>query len=399
MYFTPILPYDLKGTIDLELLSLSEEVCIRSAALSGSHNIFILDAIKDLLRKTNSYYSNKIESEGTHPLDIEKAMRKDFSANEYDKRLQLLSLAHIDVQKYIEYSLSNHTDRNIFTKQFILNLHKEFYTKEGMESFLQIKYEDKELQMQAGKLREDDVYVGKHIAPKHSELDSIFHLFESQYKGVYSPSTQALKLLYALSSHHRLVWIHPFLDGNGRVSRLFLDAALLSISLDGYGLWNISRGLARQSEEYKKHLSLADMPMQGATDGKGPLSLRGLHYYLKYMLATALDQIAFMHKNLQLNSLGHKIDKFVLLSEQGMLNASPLPKYSSSLFKELLIRGEIPRGEVQHIINKSDRTATTLIKTLSQMDYLESDTPKSAIRLKFNAEFASYLMPDLIPNK
>ena len=178
MYFTPILPYDLKGTIDEELLSLSEEVCIRSAALSGSHNIFILNAIKDLLRKTNSYYSNKIESEGIHPLDIEKAMRKDFSSNESDKRLQLLSLAHIDVQKYIEYSLSNHTDRNIFTKQFILNLHKEFYTKEGMESFLQIKYEDKKLQMHAGKLREDDVYVGKHIAPKHSELDSIFHLFE-----------------------------------------------------------------------------------------------------------------------------------------------------------------------------------------------------------------------------
>ena len=222
---------------------------------------------------------------------------------------------------------------------------------------------------------------------------------KSQYKGVYSPSTQALKLLYALSSHHRLVWIHPFLDGNGRVSRLFLDAALLNISLDGYGLWNISRGLARQSEEYKKYLSLADMPMQGATDGKGPLSLRGLSYYLKYMLVTALDQIAFMHKNLQLNSLGDKIDKFVLLSQQGMLNTSHLPKYSSSLFKELLIRGEIPRGEVQHIINKSDRTATTLIKTLSQMDYLESDTPKSAIRLKFNAEFASYLMPDLIPNK
>jgi Fic family protein len=399
MYFTPVLPCDIKGHVDEELLSLAESVCIKSASLAGSHNRLIINAIKNFLRKTNSYYSNKIESEGTHPIDIEKAMRKDFSSDEYEKRLQLLSLAHIEVQKYIESSVSNKDELNIFTKQFILQLHNEFYTKEGMESFLTIKYEDKELQMKPGTFREDDVHVGKHIAPKHSDLNTIFNLFENSYKSIYSPSTQALKLLYALSSHHRLVWIHPFLDGNGRISRLFLDAALLNLKLDGYGLWNISRGLARDSKEYKNQLSLADMPMQSATDGKGPLSLRGLSYYLKYMLQVALDQIEFMNKNLQLSSLGNRIDKFILLSEQGMLDSRPLPKDSSLLFKELLIRGKISRGEVQSIIKKSDRTATTLIKTLSDMDYLESDTPKGAIRLKLNAEFASYLMPDLIPVK
>ncbi|MBU0632945.1 Fic family protein [bacterium] len=397
MYFTPILPIDIKGNMDAELLSLAEKVCIKSASLKGSHNPFIINAIKELLRKTNSYYSNKIESEGTHPLDIEKAMRKDFSSNEREKKLQLLSLAHIDVQRYIEANASSH--ENIFTKEFILQLHCEFYIKEGMEAFLDISYEDKKLKMYPGRFRVDDVYVGKHIAPKYTELDTIFNLFENSYEAVYTPSTQALKLLYALSSHHRLVWIHPFLDGNGRISRLFLDAAFLNMGLEGYGLWNISRGLAREGDEYKKHLSLADMPMQGATDGKGPLSLRGLTYYLRYMLDIALDQIEFMNKNLQLNSLGHKIDKFVLLSQQGMLQSKPLPKYSSLLFKELLISGEVPRGSVKDIINKSDRTATTLIKTLVQMDYLESDTPKSALRLKLNAEFASYLMPDLIPSK
>lgn len=399
MYFTPILPMDIKGGMDEELLSLAEKVCIKSASLSGSHNIFIINAIKDLLKKTNSYYSNKIESEGTHPLDIEKAMRKNFSSNEHEKKLQLLSLAHIDVQKYIEANALSREYTNIFTKEFILQLHYEFYTKEGMESFLDITYEDKKLKMVPGTFRVDDVYVGKHITPKHTELESIFHLFENSYKAIYAPSTQAIKLLYALSVHHRLVWIHPFLDGNGRISRLFLDAAFLNIKLDGYGLWNISRGLARNSAEYKKYLSLADMPMQGATDGKGPLSLRGLTYYLKYMLDIALDQIEFMNKNLRLSSLGHKIDKYVLLSQQGLLSSKPLPKYSSLLFKELLISGEIPRGSVKDIINKSDRTATTLIKTLVQMNYLESDTPKSALRLKLNAEFASYLMPDLIPSK
>lgn len=399
MYFTPILPIDIKGNIDQELLSLAEEVCIKSATLIGSHNNHIIYSLKDLLRKTNSYYSNKIESEGTHPIDIEKAMRKDFSPNEHEKKLQLLSLAHIDVQKYIEDSSTNPKHSNIYTKEFILNLHKEFYSKEGMDKFLDISYENRHVNMIPGSFREDDVYVGKHIAPKFDELDTLMTHFQNEYAKVHNQSTKALKLLYALSAHHRLVWIHPFLDGNGRISRLFLDASLQDIRLDGYGLWNISRGLARNSDEYKKYLAFADMKLQSATDGRGPLSLRGLNYYLKYMLETALDQIAFMSKNLQLNLLGNRIDKFVLLCEQGMLDLKPLPKYSSLLFKELLIYGEIPRGKVQDIINKSDRTATTLIKTLIDMEYLESDTPKSAIKLKLNAAFASYLLPDLMPSR
>jgi Fic family protein len=83
-----------------------------------------------------------------------------------------------------------------------------------------------------------------------------------------------------------------------------------------------------------------------------------------------------------------------------MLNTTPLlPKYSSVLFKELLIQGELQRGKVKEIIGEKDRTATTLIKTLLEMDYLASDSSKGAIRLKLNASFASYLMPELIPSK
>ncbi|MCP4628982.1 MAG: hypothetical protein GY850_36560, partial [bacterium] len=45
-------------------------------------------------------------------------------------------------------------------------------------------------------------------------------------------------------------WIHPFLDGNGRVVRLFTDYYLTNTGMDGYGLWSISRGFARFRENY-----------------------------------------------------------------------------------------------------------------------------------------------------
>ncbi len=51
--FTPIIPTDLQGIIDPELLVLCGEICIKSDALSGSHNPQVLDGIKELLHKLN----------------------------------------------------------------------------------------------------------------------------------------------------------------------------------------------------------------------------------------------------------------------------------------------------------------------------------------------------------
>jgi Fic family protein len=399
MFFTPILPVDIKGNLDQELLSLCENVCLQSSSLQGNHNEHIVNSIKELLRITNSYYSNMIESEDTHPIDIERAMKKEFSNDDKKKKLQQLSLAYIKTQKFIEKYLQTKDKKNIFTKDFVSLIHEKFYTQEGIDSFLNIDYDGLIFQMKPGEFRSKNVYVGEHIAPEYDKIESMFNSFSHHYKEIYGVSTKTMKLLYALSAHHRLVWIHPFLDGNGRVSRLFLDATFFDMNLDGYGLWNQSRGLARDSGEYKKYLAFADMAPQGVTDGRGALSLRGFKYYLRYMLEISLDQIKFMNSNLKLSQLGSRIDKFVALSEQKMIETEPLPKYSATLFKELLIKGEMQRGAVKGIIGKKDRTATTLIKTLLEKDFLESNSPKGAIRLKFNTKFASYVLPGLIPNR
>jgi len=384
--------------MNAELLSMAETLCIKSAALAGSHAPQVLYGIKELLRKVNSYYSNQIESEGTHPIDIDKATRQEFSNDSKEKQLQQLSLVHIEVQKYVEsYFTENQTP---FHRDFILNVHRELYAHPDMAHFLHI--EDKEnhtiIEMIPGKLRESNVRVGRHIAPNYNEIPSFFNKYELLYK-VPNHATQAKQVIYALASHHRLMWIHPFLDGNGRTARLVLDGILNSMPLEGYGLWNVSRGLSRRSEDYKRYLALADMARQGDLDGRGALSTKAFISYIKFMLEVALDQVDFMNKNLKMHSLHERIESYVRLSKESLFDTKPLPKYSELLFKELLMVGEMPRGKVMDIIHTKDRTATTLIKELIQMDFLESDTPKSAIRLKFNAHFASYIFPELIPQK
>ena len=397
--FTPLLPNDSHGNLDAELLSMSEQLCIKSAALAGSYAPQVLYGVKELLRKVNSYYSNQIESEGTHPIDIDKATRQEFSQDSKEKQLQLLSLVHIGVQRYVE-NYFEEKEGTSFDKAFILAVHHELYAHPDMAPFLQIEDRRNQatIEMIPGKPRERDVRVGQHVAPEYTELSTLFNKYETLYS-MPNYATQATKVIYALASHHRLMWMHPFLDGNGRTARLVLDGIFSSITLEGYGLWNISRGLSRRSEEYKRYLALADMVRQGDLDGRGSLSAKGFKTYIKFMLEVALDQVDFMSQNLRMNSLSERIEKYIRLSKEGLIGDKPLPKYSELLLKELLIAGEVSRGKVMNIIGTKERTATSLIRELLAMEYIESDTPRGPIRIKFNALFASYIFPDLIPNQ
>lgn len=59
---------------------------------------------------------------------------------------------------------------------------------------------------------------------------------------------KAKRVLAMATAHHRFNWIHPFPDGNGRVSRLMSHAMAHKAGIGAHGLWSISRGLARGLE-------------------------------------------------------------------------------------------------------------------------------------------------------
>lgn len=249
-----------------------------------------------------------------------------------------------------------------------------------------------------GIIRSKEVKVGTHIAPKSNEVGSLMNEFEHLYNKSQKLN-DAKKLVHLLASHHRLMWIHPFLDGNGRTARLALDGGFASMGMRSYGLWNISRGLARNSTEYKQYLSYADMPRQGERDGKGALSSNALSVYVNFMLDMALDQVSYMNKHLKLNALTSKIELYVQRANDGLLGIDPLPKHSEKVFKYLLLTGECSRGKVAKIIEMKERTASRLISELLKRNFIESDSKAGAIRLKIEASMASYLFPMLVPER
>ena len=59
-------------------------------------------ALADLVRAMNCYYSNLIEGHDTHPIDIERALKNDYSRDRKKRDLQLEAKAHILVQQWID---------------------------------------------------------------------------------------------------------------------------------------------------------------------------------------------------------------------------------------------------------------------------------------------------------
>src|ERR1700740_3179980 len=81
------------------LTDLALELAARSAGFRRSLPDSLLASLADLVRAMNCYYSNLIEGHDTHPVDIERALKNDYSKDAHKRDLQLEAKAHIHVQK------------------------------------------------------------------------------------------------------------------------------------------------------------------------------------------------------------------------------------------------------------------------------------------------------------
>lgn len=392
----PMLPERIAGLEDL-----AREVVARSAALGGQLHPESQRPVIELLRLINSYYSNLIEGHSTHPVDIERAMRQDYAAEPAKRNLQLESLAHINCQRTIEEWLLREPDLNVASAEFLCRVHRRLYDQFPDELRLVKDEETGEvLEVIGGELRQREIRVGRHIGPLAAALPTFLDRFAGFYRtGAHHGVTP---IIAAAASHHRLMWIHPFLDGNGRVTRLYTDACLRRLPLPGYGLWNVSRGLARRRDGYMAALTHGDAPRRNDYDGRGNLSGEGLAQFCRFFLEVCLDQIDYMHGLLQLDSLLGRIRGYVQL--RGAKIAPPpkpglpaLKPEAAYMLQEALLRGEVTRGEMIRVSGMAERTGRMLLGQLLNEGLLAANMPKGPVRLALPTFVAGYLFPDLYP--
>ncbi len=374
---------------NLELENLAFELIQKAVRLSEQLNPTVRTSIGELVRSMNCYYSNFIEGHNTNPIDIERALARDFSKEPKKRSLQKEALAHIEVQRLIDFESE---DFNPVSEEFIRKLHYEFCRRLPEDLlWVESSSSSKKLKVVPGEFRKSYVQIGHHIPPGAESINR----FLKRYAEAYTPENLSrIKQILAIPcSHHRLLWIHPFYDGNGRVTRLLSHAYFKKIGI-GNSLWSISRGLARNSGRYKELLMQADLPREGDLDGRGNLSLRALKDFCVFFLKTCIDQIEFMTSLIDSQNLLQRIEIYT----EEEIRAERLLSGSFALLREAFFMGSFERGRAGNITGYKDRQARSVLSKLIEAKLLISDSEKGPVRLNFPISVVERWFPRLYPD-
>ncbi len=369
------------------------ELSAAAAKLGHALNPQTAANLAGLVRIMNTYYSNLIEGHNTRPRDIARAIEGNFDNDEVRRNLQIEAAAHVRVQSEIDSMALKNRLPEPASVDFILWLHREFY-RDAAPEMLRIQGPGTEFMMQPGTWRsmsEHDVAVGRHQPPSSDRVEAFMTYFAERYR--FERLGKAARITAIPAAHHRFNFIHPFPDGNGRVSRLMSHAMAHLAGIGAHGLWSVSRGLARGLNgpgDYKRMMDHADMPRQGDLDGRGNLSQLALSEYILWFLRVCLDQVTFMTSLFEIETLAQRLRSLVERSEQ-------LKPEAARLLEEALIRGQFDRGEVPRITGLPERTARRVFNDVIAAGLLASDTPKGPVSLRFPFDTLDVLFPRLFP--
>lgn len=376
-----------------ELNDVVAELAAAASRLGAGLHPATAASLADLVRIMNTYYSNLIEGHNIRPRDIVRALAGELARDKERRNLQLEAAAHVRVQHEIDAQGASGELGEPAAAEFLRRLHREFY-REAPKAMLRVKSDRESFVMKPGEWRSDlkeDVAVGRHVPPSSARVAEFMARFEERY--ALSKMRQGARILAIPAAHHRFNYIHPFPDGNGRVSRLVSHAMGYLAGIDAHGLWSISRGLARglkSRSEYKSMMDRADSPREGDLDGRGNLSRKALVEFTQWFLEVALDQVKFMSGLFDISALARRLNILVDRSES-------LKPESAALLEAALMRGQIERGGAPGITGLPERTARRVLNDTVAAGLLASVTPKEPVSLRFPEAALEILFPRLFP--
>jgi Fic family protein len=391
VYETPqrIEPAVIEGEIPEAVAALAVELTAAATAFGNTLHPSAAASLADLVRIMNAYYSNLIEGHNTRPADIVRALEGDLDANTERRNLQIEAAAHVRVQRYIDEQFATGRLPEPASIAFVQDLHRRFYDG-APPATLTMKNGERVFPMVPGLFRTDDahdVFVGRHQPPSSIRVADFMAYFAQRYR--LAGRSMVAQVLIGATAHHRFNYIHPFPDGNGRVSRLMSHAMLQHAGVGAHGLWSVSRGLARGLDDrgdYARMMDYADTPRESDLDGRGNLSLRALEGFVEWFLRVCLDQVRFMSSLFELNRLTARLRTYAE-------RETDLGDAGARLLEEAAIRGEFDRGSAGRITGRAERSARRVLTDLIDIGILASNTPKGPVSLRFPLPIAERIFP------
>jgi len=381
--FEPLLPSDVRME---PLLAKAHDLSRAATLLAGTR---VPPELRTLLRSMNSYYTNRIEGQHTRPHEIEQALRQDFSQDAVLAAKQRLAVAHIEAELALEQRYAGlEGARALYSVDAVQVLHGELFGRLPAADLVTAESEP----IVPGALRQREVQVGQHVAPAWSSVPPFLARWASCYGGVRRGEAALVALACA---HQRLGWVHPFVDGNGRVMRLHTHTLLSALGYTG-GLWSPLRGFSRSTDRYYALLADADSPRRGDLDGRGNLSEQALVAWADYVLGVCQDQVGFMAGMLDFETLKARIAACLVF--EATVEKSGVRQESLRGLHYLFLSGEeMARGDFKSMLGMSDRGATDALGALVRRGLLKSDSPQGKVRFGLPQHALRFMFPKLWP--
>lgn len=379
-----------------ELKDMAQEVIVASATLEGRIANQTASALGDRLRFLNSYHSNLIEGHKTSILDIEAALQKKYSDDEQRRYAQILCAAHVNAERLLMKEVRIAPPKNVCAFDFVGRIHRTFYEQLPCEhQFTHSSGGFTQHSVLPGKMRDNHVSLDDGLTSHGPDANLLPDKYE-EFSQLYAPFNfhGDERLIAAAAAHHRLVWLHPFRDGNGRVARLFSGLYMAAIGLNRSNLWSLSRGFSRDKQWYMTNLQSADSP---SSDQNG-FAQDFFADYCLYFLEVCLDQIQFMDKILGLHRIDARIEGYIRDRDKRRGALDPLDQRAGKLLKALFLQGEIARGDAQSIMgmdNQSNRHARRIVSQLAGEGLVCSTSHRAPLTIGFPTKILRYYFPDI----
>ncbi len=334
--------------------------------------------IRPLFRAAHTHHSLYIEDRPSTLAELSVASAPPVFGRERDRAADLR--ASIELLRW----LHDGDGRALATAEptsarLISDLHARYYTHlPESERALRVADSGRAVDVNPGAWREEEIRVGTHLGPAPEDIDALMVRWAERFNPLRG-ANRAERLLLTIAGHHRLLYIHPFRDGNGRVARFALDACLIAIGLDAKGSWTPSRGFARARSRYYDALIAADAERRHATDGRGARSAEGLLRWTRFVLDVIREQVRFIDGLLEPRAMHERVRSAVhaTIGTSGAPDTSgasgaSAPKRASAarLVLSAWELGPLTRGALVEASGVADRSARRIIRELLAIGWL-----------------------------